>query len=103
MGDAHLHIERLHVKYGEIVRVAPDALSFINEQAWKDIYMHRQDGNGKAMKQMQKGRSRRNQNGVYSIINAPDDVHARQRKMLSHAFSDRAVGRPLDIFNYTLY
>jgi cytochrome P450 len=28
---------------------------------------------------------------TYSIINAPDDIHARQRRMLSHAFSDRAV------------
>jgi cytochrome P450 len=30
-------------------------------------------------------------NGAYSIINAPDDVHARQRKMFSHAFSERAL------------
>ena len=30
-------------------------------------------------------------NGAYSIINAPDDIHARQRKMLSHAFSERAL------------
>ena len=28
---------------------------------------------------------------AYNILNAPDDIHARQRKMLSHAFSDRAV------------
>jgi cytochrome P450 len=28
---------------------------------------------------------------VYNILNAPDNIHARQRKMLSHAFSDRAV------------
>jgi hypothetical protein len=53
--------------------------------------MHRQDGNGKAVKQMVKAARRPDQNGVYSILNAPDDVHSRLRKMLAHAFSDRAV------------
>lgn len=90
-GDLHLYQARMHAKYGEIVRVMPDQLSFINEQAWKDIYMHRQDVNGKAVKQMAKAYTRTSQNGVYSILDAPDDVHSRQRKMLSHAFSDRAV------------
>jgi hypothetical protein len=28
---------------------------------------------------------------AFHIQNAPDDIHARQRKILSHAFSDRAV------------
>jgi cytochrome P450 len=28
---------------------------------------------------------------AYSILNAPDDNHARQRKILSHAFSEKAV------------
>lgn len=48
--------------------------------------MHRQN-----QKQMQKALPRRQINGAYHIINAPDDVHARQRKMLSHAFSERAL------------
>jgi hypothetical protein len=88
IGDTHLHTERLHVKYGEIIRIALDQLSFIiNEEAWKDISMYRQDANGKAVKQMHKATRRPDQNGVYSILNASDDVHARQRKMLSHAFS----------------
>jgi hypothetical protein len=32
----------LHKKYGSVVRVAPQMLSFNNSQAWKDIYGHRQ-------------------------------------------------------------
>jgi cytochrome P450 len=40
---------------------------------------------------MQKIERPSNQMSSYSILHAPDDVHARQRKMLSHAFSDRAV------------
>jgi hypothetical protein len=91
IGDTHLHIEQLHTKYGEVVRTGPNRLSFVNEQAWKDIYMHRQNANGKAVKQMPKTGGRLPHNKVYSILSAPDDVHARQRKMLSHAFSDRAV------------
>ena len=30
-----------HEKYGEIVRLAPDEVSFANEQAWNDIYTSR--------------------------------------------------------------
>jgi cytochrome P450 len=30
-------------------------------------------------------------NGAHSIISAPHDVHARQRRVLSNAFSERAV------------
>ncbi|KAE9977278.1 hypothetical protein BLS_001534 [Venturia inaequalis] len=90
VGDSHLYPQRLHAQYGEIVRIAPNELSFITEQAWKDIHMHRQDANGKAVKQLAKHGSIVHGDGVYSILDAPDDVHARQRKMLSHAFSDRA-------------
>lgn len=28
----------MHDKYGEVVRVAPDELSFINPGSWNDIY-----------------------------------------------------------------
>lgn len=31
----------IHEKYGEIVRLAPDEVSFANEQAWTDIYTAR--------------------------------------------------------------
>ena len=37
-----IHRQReLHEKYGEIVRIAPDEVSFANEQAWDDIYSFR--------------------------------------------------------------
>ncbi|TLD37433.1 hypothetical protein E2P81_ATG04245 [Venturia nashicola] len=53
--------------------------------------MHRQDTNGKGMKQLAKYPILEPANGVYSIMNAPDDAHSRLRKALSHAFSDRAL------------
>jgi hypothetical protein len=87
LGKKHILDEKLHAKYGEVVRIKPNQLSFTGEEAWRDIYMHRQ-----GQPQMAKwGRGSSNDKGVYSIINAPDDIHARQRKSLSHAFSERAV------------
>src|ERR1700744_1870578 len=41
IGQKHTIVERLHDKYGEIVRISPDELSFITETAWKDIYQYR--------------------------------------------------------------
>ena len=34
----------LHRKYGSVVRVMPNELSFDNAQAWEDIYGFRQGG-----------------------------------------------------------
>jgi hypothetical protein len=31
----------MHEKYGDVVRVAPNELSFAGEEAWRDIYTHR--------------------------------------------------------------
>ncbi|KIW25940.1 uncharacterized protein PV07_09074 [Cladophialophora immunda] len=78
--------KKLHAQYGEVVRTRPNELSFLNERAWKDIYMHRQ-----GHKQMQKAGIPARQNRAHAIIIAPDDVHARQRRLLSHAFSERAL------------
>jgi hypothetical protein len=40
-GVLYLSTHELHKKYGNVVRVAPDELSFIDPQAWKDIYTAR--------------------------------------------------------------
>jgi cytochrome P450 len=88
LGQTHTAVEKLHDKYGAVVRIAPDQLTFISETAWKDIYSYR----GKDRSQMQKGDGRGPRgNPPYHILNAPDSVHARQRKIMSSSFSDRAV------------
>ena len=76
----------LHEEYGEIVRVKPDQLSFITETAWSDIYMHRQ-----GRPQFQKFTFAEPVNGARSVLQAFDADHARQRKLLSHAFSEKAL------------
>jgi hypothetical protein len=40
-GVLYLSTHELHKKYGNVVRIAPDELSFIDPQAWKDIYTAR--------------------------------------------------------------
>lgn len=37
-GDLHFHFQTLHAKYGYVVRVAPNELSYIAEDAYNDIY-----------------------------------------------------------------
>lgn len=77
---------KLHAKYGEIVRTSPDELSFIGASAWKDIYMAR-PGLPKPTFGMLETPS-----GVWTMATAPDpENHQRQRKIVSHAFSDRAL------------
>lgn len=29
-----MYVSKLHVKYGDVVRISPDELSFISPQAW---------------------------------------------------------------------
>jgi cytochrome P450 len=92
-GQRSSYAKKLHERYGEVVRTKPNELSFIGQSAWKDIYMHRQ-----GQKQMQKSERTSSPIGGYSIINCPDDVHTRQRRLLSHAFSERAASEDLAEF-----
>nr|QSG30339.1 CYP65EZ1 [Hormonema carpetanum] len=85
-GRENLGLAALHKKYGSIVRVAPDELSFIDGAAWKDIYGTAKDINRKDEKFYPVSA-----NGVHSILTANDADHTRMRKALLPAFSDRAL------------
>ena len=76
----------LHAKYGVVVRVHPDELSFIGSSAWADIYI--------ARPQLPKPTFGvpETPNGIRSMATIPDaESHGHQRKIISHAFSDRAL------------
>ena len=80
--------QELHDRYGHVVRIAPNELSFIDGQAWRDIYAHHQ-GRPNFPKNplwMAPG-----DNGIHSILSADDADHARYRRLLSHAFSEKAL------------
>ena len=40
-GDLVHRMDDFHRRYGDIIRVGPNELSFANKEAWKDIYMYR--------------------------------------------------------------
>ncbi|KAK0640198.1 NAD-dependent protein deacetylase hst2-1 [Lasiodiplodia hormozganensis] len=81
---------RQHEKYGEVVRLGPDRLSYTNPQALKDIYGHRSGGrqeNGK-----DKRFYSRDINNECHVLNTEDvKEHGALRRIFSNAFSDRAL------------
>ncbi|THV46320.1 hypothetical protein BGAL_0395g00010 [Botrytis galanthina] len=79
------HIKKLHDKYGTVLRVAPDELSFTDPQAWKDIYLQKQFIRPKEWGSRPPGVEAHN----FITANAID--HARFRKAFQPAFSARAT------------
>lgn len=98
-GDDHIVCKGLHEKYGEVVRVSPDSLSFIGAQPWKDIY-----GYGRAgAKQIPKDAmfyQRTGEQGISDLIFSNDTDHSRFRRVLSNAFSDKALRGSEPILNH---
>jgi cytochrome P450 len=84
-------VRELHEKYGDVVRISPDELSFIDPQAWKDIHGHVTKANQGTMPYKHWTRYGTSVNGSYTLINAKDADHTRMRRIFSPAFSDRAL------------
>lgn len=91
-GDLATKVLELHQKYGPVVRIAPDELSYTSGTAWKKIYGQRfpaefekcLDGRGIAGPNMKNTK-------VSGIVTAPHERHARLRRAILPAFSDRAL------------
>ena len=89
------HVKGFHDRYGTIVRTAPNELSFTDPQAWQDIYANRA---GKkefpknmlwnALPQIDKPKE---EPPTQTIIGSDETHHSRFRKLLSHAFSNKAL------------
>lgn len=87
-GQMSYAVLALHEEYGDVVRIAPNELSYINGQGWKDIYGHRQ-----GLPQLPKDPAlyQAQPNGYHSIVTANNVDHTRYRRLLSHAFSEKAM------------
>lgn len=86
-------ITELHERYGEVVRLSPNEVSFISsDTAWPDIYGFR-TGKLKGHLNTQKDPAwyPPPANGVPSLLLADDEAHSQGRRLLSHAFSDKAL------------
>lgn len=89
-GRLPLENKKLHDKYGSVVRVSPNELAFNSVQAWEDIYGHR-PGHANFHKDPIHVGSVEAVQGVTTLTMADDDNHARQRRALSHSFSQKAL------------
>ncbi|KAI1102933.1 cytochrome P450 [Jackrogersella minutella] len=85
-GKAEFQMRDAHDKYGEVVRVTPDTVSFINPQAWKDIYGH---GHAECPKYYPEGINM----DPKKIISANASDHFRYRRAMLPAFSDKALSQ----------
>ncbi|OTB04367.1 hypothetical protein M426DRAFT_22986 [Hypoxylon sp. CI-4A] len=91
-GSQAFYTQKLHDRYGPVVRVGPSHLSYTDPKAWKDIYGHRV-GTESTMTEMPKALTfvKTVRNIPTSIINADREEHSRFRRALSHGFSDNAM------------
>lgn len=84
-GDRHLEFWRLHQTYGKIVRFGPNSLSFNSNTALKEIYGFRANV----------GKAEFYNAFVHPAANTHNsrdkELHARKRRVLSHAFSESAT------------
>ncbi|KAJ5801644.1 uncharacterized protein N7518_003712 [Penicillium psychrosexuale] len=88
-GDLLEWVTGLHNTHGNVVRVAPDELSYATGDAWKGIYGHASAGKPVTEKDTRfYGPSF---NGAADIIRGKGPDHSRFRRNFSHAFSDRAL------------
>lgn len=82
-------LKRFHERYGDVVRFSPDELSFTGEQAWRDIYGARDHS------PLEKDPAwydvARIADQATTIWTADRAEHDRLRRLLSPAFSDRAL------------
>lgn len=76
----------MHTKYGPVVRIAPGRVDFIDPQAWEDIYSSRT-----RPQFMKDEEAYRYAWKTKSMQVAHGASHARQRKLVSHAFSNAAL------------
>ncbi|KAL9115372.1 MAG: hypothetical protein Q9227_000693 [Pyrenula ochraceoflavens] len=99
-GENHRYIRRLHQKYGDQVRIAPEEVSYANSQSFRDIYGLRKgihDINRKDVRFYIKPL-----NGVHWFITAGDADHARARRIFSPAFSERSIKEQEPLFLHTV-
>ncbi|EXJ66783.1 uncharacterized protein A1O5_09978 [Cladophialophora psammophila CBS 110553] len=86
-GRSQFLLSQLHEKYGDVVRIGPNELSYTSSKAWKDIYQSR---SGKS--QFQKDPLHYQKHDKIPSLHVSSDAdHTRMRRLISHAFSDKAL------------
>ena len=87
-GDLPHRLKDLHDQYGDVVRFAPNELSYISADVWKPIYSA---VFSKDYPEMPKDYHFTVPLGTMAITVAPYEGHRRYRKKLSPVFSDGSI------------
>lgn len=82
----------LHKKYGPVVRIAPNELSYTNADAIKTIYGHH-NATTEGFTEFDKDKDdyQANLAGVRNILAAYAPDHSRFRRLFSHSFSEKGM------------
>lgn len=87
-GTIPFDVQEAHQAYGDVVRIAPNELAYVNPAAWKEIYGY---VGGKREIPKDPHFYNNTTSGSLSIIAAPGKRHGEVRRLLSHGFSERAL------------
>ncbi|OCK74496.1 cytochrome P450 [Lepidopterella palustris CBS 459.81] len=82
------YVYKLHQKYGDVVRISPNELSYTSSQAWRDINAHRP---GFTLPDKEEAFYMDPPNAVPSLFSSKNHYHPRLRRPLAHAFSEKAL------------
>ncbi|KAH7122444.1 cytochrome P450 [Dendryphion nanum] len=90
-GRRDFYILSLHERYGPVIRIAPNELSFNTANSWKDIYGFRPDHRPFIKSEFYEGAASYD-NKVSGVGTVRDPAkHAKMRKYLSYGFSAKAL------------
>lgn len=90
-GDLYSDMLRLHKKYGDVVRIAPNELAFAHEKAWKEIYGHRPNGSDGPEEIPKWTKFYANTGMPPSIVSEDIPGHALLRRLLAPGFSEKTM------------
>ncbi|UPK92449.1 hypothetical protein LCI18_003384 [Fusarium solani-melongenae] len=95
-GLKYMRIHEAHQKYGPVIRIGPNELSFANPSAVRDIYTTDDFQKEESFYFSKRGYE---EDHLFSFTNP--EAHSQRRKLLSRGYSQRktADGKPVDIYN----
>ncbi|KAK1776940.1 cytochrome P450 [Copromyces sp. CBS 386.78] len=111
LGIQAFHTQTLHDKYGPVVRISPNHLSFTDVRAWKEIYGHIA-GSRSGTEEMGKFLSLTHpvDEQAHHILSTNREQHTQLRRALANSFSDASmrgqgplIGRYIDLLIHKLH
>jgi cytochrome P450 len=87
-GTLPFDILKMHQRYGDIVRIAPDELAFSHPDAWQDIMGHKK---GQAEFSKATWFYRPVEDHSAHVVNENREQHGRLRRQMAHGFSEKAM------------